>query len=82
MYVYMAIYIHIYAIYIYIYIYGHNTYIDFSKVVDLAESFRMRYSRASGRPFLSRYGHFSVNNQPLPNKNSFYPKTCLITCWG
>ena len=33
--------------------------IDFLKVVDLAESFRMRYSRASGRPSLSRSAHFS-----------------------
>ena len=36
-----------------------SRYFGFSKVVDLAESFRMRHQRASGRPSLSRYGHFS-----------------------
>ena len=52
-----------------------SKYFVFSKVVDLAESFRMRYSRASGRPLLSRYGNLCVDDQPLPKENISHPKT-------
>ena len=39
-----------------------SRYFGFSTVVDLAESFRMHWSRAFSTVNLSRYGHFSVDN--------------------
>ena len=50
---------------------------QYAKDLDLAETIPAVQSRASGRPSLSRYGHFSVDNQPLPKKNIFNPKTFL-----
>ena len=37
----------------------------YAKRQDLAETIRMIQSRVSGRPSLSRYGHFCIDNLPF-----------------
>ena len=54
-----------------------SRYFGLSKIVDLDESFRMRYSTTSGRPSLTRYCHFSDQSPPHPLV-FFRKKTILI----
>ena len=46
---------------------------EYAKKLDLAETIRMVQSRASGRPSLSRYGHFCIDNLPFPDRTTTNP---------